>query len=140
MTVMYSLGEPTEMPFPTGDLTRMQATQQAHMEDMCRRTVFSFTTNDYGEPVSAWTENITDIPCGIEQQTGTENMGPDKVVVTYDAVVRLPISQAEVWSVKDRLILTKRFGTAITPITYGIAAPVQRGPSGIRLLLQKIEV
>jgi hypothetical protein len=128
------------MPFPTGDLTRMQATQQAHMPDTCRRAVFTSTTDEYGQPIDGWTENTTDIPCGIEQQTGSENMGPDKTVVTYDAIIRLPINQAEVWSTKDRLILTKRFGETITAIVYNIAAPVQRGPSGIRMLLQKVEV
>ena len=128
------------MPFPTGDLSRMQATQQAHMPDACHRAAYSSTMDEYGQPVSGWTENTTDIPCGIEQQVGAENMTPDMTVVTYDATVRLPLNQAEVWGTKDRLILTKRFGEAITAITYGVVAPVQRGPSGIRLLLQKIEV
>ena len=128
------------MPFPTGDLTRMQATQELHMSDTCHRSVYSSTTDEYGQAVDAWTENSTDIPCGVEQQSGNENMSPDKTVVTYDAVARLPIAQAEVWSTKDRLILTKRFGEAITSIVYGIVAPVQRGPSGIRLLLQKVVV
>lgn len=128
--------------FPVGDLTRMQAAQEAHMPDTCHRAVHSSSTNAYNEVVSTWTENVTDIPCGIEQGSGrvAEEIEAEKTLVTYDAVIRLPISQAEVWDVRDRLILTKRFGSGITPITYDIASPIQRGPSGIRLLLKKVVV
>lgn len=142
MMVSYLLGERTNMPFPAGDLSRMQATQQLHMPDVCHRSIFSRTTDEYGGSVDVWTENSTDIPCGIEQGSGriAEDVNADNTVVTYDATARLPINQAEVWNIKDRLIVTKRFGESITPIVYGIAAPVQRGPSGIQLLLKKIEV
>lgn len=126
------------MPFPTGDLSRMQAAQQLHMPDTCHRLTYSRTFNDYGEPVEAWTEDVTDIPCGIDQRPGSESNNPTDVAVTYDATVRLPISQADTWDVKDRLLLTQRFGSAVTNITYWIASPVQRGPSGIRLLLKKV--
>ena len=127
--------------FPTGDLTRMQAAQQAHMMDVCHRSVYSRTQSDTGADVETWTENTTDIPCGIEQASKqSEKVEANMTVVLYDAIARLPIAQAEVWNVKDRLILTQRFGTAITAITYGIVAPVTRGPSGIRLQLQKVEV
>jgi hypothetical protein len=128
--------------FPTGDLLRMQAAQLLHMPDTCHRAAHSSTKNDYGEMVSSWEESMTDIPCGIEQGSGriSEEVEKDKTIVTYDAIARLPISQAEVWNIKDRLIVTKRFGTAITPITYDVAAPVRRGPSGIRLVLKKVEV
>jgi len=128
---------------PTGDLSRMQAAQQAHMPDTCHRAVYSSSADDYGAIIEVWTENTTDIPCGIEQgnqRQTNEKIEDNMTVVTYDAIVRLPISLAEIWDIKDRLILTKRFGVAITPIAYGIVAPVMRGPSGIRLLLQKIEV
>lgn len=128
--------------FPEGDITRMQVAQQAHMPDTCHRSAYSSSTNNYGEVVPAWTENTTDIVCGIQQGSGriSEQIQDDKTVVTYDAIARLPISQAEVWNIKDKFILTKRFGVAITPITYDVAAPIQRGPSGIRLILKKVEV
>lgn len=126
------------MPFPTGDLTRMQAAQQLHMHDVCHRLVYTRTYDDYGAPVEVWTENTTDIPCGLDSRPGSESHNPTGVAVIYDATVRLPISQADVWDVKDRLLLTQRFGSAVTNITYWIASPVQRGPSGIRLLLKKV--
>jgi hypothetical protein len=126
--------------FPDGDLSRMQATQEAHMPDTCHRWAFSSAADEYNQQVESWTENGTDIVCGLEQEVGTERVGQDKVVVSYDATIRLPIAQAEVWSVRDQLTITKRFGSAITPIKYSVVAPVQRGPSGIRLLLQKLEV
>lgn len=128
------------MPFPTGDLARMQAAQQLHMSDVCHRLVYSRTYDDYNSPIEVWTESMTDIPCGIDQKPGSESSGATDVAVTYDTTIRLPIDQAEVWDVKDRLLLTQRFGSAITSITYWISSPVQRGPSGIRLLLKKVEL
>lgn len=129
--------------FPPGDLTRMQTAQSSHMMDVCHRAVYSRTQSTSGADVEVWTEDMTDIPCGIDQtskRSDAEKVESNMTVVLYDAVARLPISQAEVWNVKDRFILTQRFGSAITPITYGITAPVIRGPSGIRLQLQKVEV
>lgn len=129
--------------FPTGDLTRMQTAQQTHMPDTCRRMSYSRTQSESGADVETWTEIAVDIPCGIDQtskRSDAEKVESNMTVVVYDAVVRLPLAQAEQWNIKDRLLLTHRFGTAITPITYGVAAPVVRGPSGIRLNLQKVEV
>lgn len=129
--------------FPADDLTRMQAAQVVHLPDVCHRSVYSRTQSDSGAEVEVWTENITDIPCGIDQdanRTNYENVKSNMTVVLHDAIARLPISQAESWDVKDRFILTQRFGSVITPITYGIAAPIVRGPSGIRLILEKVEV
>ncbi len=128
------------MPFTAQDLARMQAAQQSHMPDICHRLVYTRTYDDYGEPIEVWTENTTDIPCGIDQRPGSETLQTTGVLVSWDATIRLPIDQADVWDVKDRLLLTQRFGTAITNITYWISSPVQRGPSGIRLLLKKVEL
>lgn len=131
------------MPFPTGDLQRMQQAQTAHMHDTCHRSVHSYTPNDYNEQKSVWEEDETDIPCGIEQKArgdDSESVQNTHTEVRYDAIARLPISQAEVWDIKDKLIVTKRFGSSITPIEYGIAAPIERGPSGIVIKLKKVEV
>lgn len=127
--------------FPDGDLSRMQDTQELHMLDTCHRSVHAYTKDEYGAEKSSWTENSTDILCGIKQETNkSETVQSNMTVVNYDAIARMSIDQAEVWNIKDRLILTKRFGVAITSITYGIVAPIVRGPSGIRLILQKVEV
>jgi hypothetical protein len=126
------------MPFLATDLARMQKAQEFHMPDVCHRLVYSRTFDEYNSPQETWTEDTTDIPCGIEQQAGSEDISDTRTTVTYDATIRLPISQADIWDVKDRLLLTRRFGSAILPITYWIASPVQRGPSAIRLLLKKV--
>ena len=122
------------------DLLRMQSAQQSHMPDICHRSVYSRTTDDYGSPIESWAEDTTDIPCGINQAAGSEVFGATEMTVEYDATIRLPLSQADVWDAKDRLILTKMFGLVITPIVYEVASPVQRGPSAIRLLLRKVIV
>lgn len=127
--------------FPIGDLARMQAAQQAHMPDTCHRSVYSSTINDYGSPVETWTENVTDIPCGVDQRNDkSEELQKDMTVTLHDATIRLPFNQSEVWNIKDKIIVTKRFGTAITPIVYGIVSPVRTGASGVLLKVQKVEL
>lgn len=124
--------------FSGSELADMQAAQENHMMDLCHRMVFSQTTNDYNEQIKVWTESMTDIKCGLEQQSGSEQLNAVDTVTIYDAIIRLPLS--EVWDVKDRIKVTKRFGVDTTDLTYEIVAPIQRGPSGIRLLLRKVEV
>ena len=124
--------------FVSSDLAGMQATQTAHMLDTCRRLVFTSAADDYGEMVPTWTEAATDIECGLEQTPGSERGRADMTTLTWDATMRLPIGTSI--DAKDRLKVTKRFGVAITAIEYGIAGPIQRGPSGIRLRLQEVDV
>ena len=125
--------------FTSGDLDYMRAAQQSHMMDVCHRLVWSSSQNDSGEPVDAWSEISTDVPCGLDQRPSSERRGAEFTVVTFDATIRLPLSAAE-WDPKDRIKIVSRFGELITPLVYGIAGPIQRGPSGVRLLLARVEV
>lgn len=94
--------------------------------------------NTYNEPIEVWTESSTDIPCGLEQKQG-EEAGRDKdTVVSYDATIRLPLTVT--FDERDKIKITERFGESITAITYSIASPAQRGPSGIRYRLKKIDL
>lgn len=120
----------------SNQLSHFRERQAASLMDTCHKLVYSRVFNDYNEPIEFWTENNTDIPCGLEQKQGEERSRDKDTIVSYDAIVRLPLS--ENWNEKDRIRIIKRFGEDITPFDYGIISPIQRGPSGIRMLLNKI--
>lgn len=126
------------MHFTAGDLSEMRTTQNDHMMDTCHRLAYSVAGDDYGEQVPTWTENVTDIQCGLDVRAGSENLRSDLTAVRHDATIRLPISIA--WDTKDRIKITKRHGEAVTGVVYSIVGPIQRGPSGIRMLLEEVTV
>lgn len=119
-------------------LDHMRERQDLSLMDTCHRLVYTETTNDYNEVIKTWPENTTDIKCGLEQKQGQEVQADKNTVVSYDAIIRLPLLTA--FDIKDKIRITKRFGEAITPIDYEIASPIQRGPSGIRLLLKDVTI
>jgi len=124
--------------FSAAELADMRAAQAGHMLDACIRQVYSRTFDSYGEPVEAYPDQAGSITCGLDMRPGAERHQQSMTTLEYDATLRLPI--ATVIDVKDRLKITHRFGEAVTNLTYEIAGPVQRGPSGIRLLLKKVDV
>ena len=123
------------------DLLRMQTAQQAHMPDICHHLVYSSISDDYGSPTPTWTENTINIPCGLDQRPGSKGIDATDTVITYEATIRLPISELDNWDVKDRLLIIQRFGVVLDePVLYWISSPIQAGPSGIRMLLKKVTV
>lgn len=125
--------------FTSGDLAGMRSAQLAHMQDTCVRRAWSRSYGDYNQPIDTWTDAGGEQPCGLDPGPGSEAFGQDRATVTWDAVLRIPIS--DVWNVKDRVRITKRYGESLAvPIEYQVASPPQRGPSGMRLLLVKVEV
>lgn len=120
-------------------LAHMRERQVLSLMDTCRKLTYSRTLNTYQEPVVAYTEDTVDTPCGLEQKSGQEQGADKNAVVTYDAILRLPITFTI--DEKDRVRVTKRYGERLAaPIDYEIVSPQQRGPSGIRLLLKKVTI
>jgi head-tail adaptor len=124
--------------FDTTDLANMRETQTDHMMDECYIQALTQTTNTYGEVVNSWADSGSALACGLDMRPGSETRGPEKTVVQYDATLRLGITNLT--EETQRIRITKRFGESITALVYDIAAPVQRGPSGIRILLNKVSV
>jgi hypothetical protein len=125
--------------FNAADLVRMRATQVAHMQDECVIGRFSITPNSMNEQVRTITYELTPTTCGLDMRTGIERHSAQFTTLTYDASVRLPITVTV--DKKDQIKITKRFGeTLAVPLIYEIVGPIQRGPSGIRLLLKKVEL
>jgi hypothetical protein len=117
----------------------MRTAQTGHMLDTCYINVYSRTFNSYGEPVEVWSSPLTTTACGLDMRPGSETPGEDYTSLAYDATVRLPIGTTI--DTRDRITVTKRFGeTLVTPLVFRIEGPIQRGPSGIRLALRRVEV
>ena len=123
--------------FTSADLANMRTGQTDHMQATGNMQPVGMTVDSFGQVIEAWASNSADMICGLEMKPGSEVRGADKVVTTWDAVVRIPITTAV--DLRDKFRVTKRFGeTLSTPLLFEIVSPIQRGPSGIRLLLRII--
>lgn len=125
------------LSFSADELADMKTAQEAHMMDECVREIHSQTKDNFGTPVDSWPTDGATLPCGLDQGEGSEELEPGKTVIRWDATLRLPAGTT--MDEADRIRITKRFGTAITPIRYGIVSPPRVGPSGMRLRLKRIE-
>jgi len=124
--------------FGAADLTYMRAFQDGHMQDTGNVQPITTTTDTMGQEVESWPSNSASIACGLDMRSGSERHGIEKTIVQYDATVRLPI--ATTVDLQSRFRVTKMFGeTLTTALVFDIVAPIQRGPSGIRLLLRRRE-
>jgi hypothetical protein len=125
------------MDFSTEELADFRATQESHMMDLVVRQAYSATQNSYNEDVVTYTDQTAQ-DCGLDMRPGNERYTQNYTAIEYDATMRLPITTTI--DARDRLKVTKRFGeTLATPLVYEIVGPVERGPSGIRLVLKRVE-
>ena len=131
MTLDYS--------FTANDLTAMREAQDGHMLDTGNVQTVTLAIDSFGQQTETYSSNESSIVCGLDMRPGQERHGIEKVIVEYDATVRLPIGTTV--SEDDRFRVTKRFGeTLATALVFDIVSPIQRGPSGIRLMLRKRDV
>jgi len=125
--------------FTASDLSIMRATQNLHMQDACQILVYAAgTVDEYGEPSAPTYTPGSEIACGLDMRPGFEKYGQESTSVNFDATLRLPINTS--LKETDRITITKRYGEDTTDITFEISAPVQRGPSGLRVLLRKVTI
>jgi len=125
------------MDFSTDELTNFRSAQTGHMMCTVVRQAYSATSNSYNEDVVTYTDQ-TAIKCGLDMRQGSERHTQSYTALEYDATMRLPITTTI--DAKDRLKVTKRFGeTLTTALVFEIVGSVQRGPSGIRVLLKRVE-
>lgn len=125
--------------FTAAELEYMREVQEEHMMDICVFQTHTFTADAYNQQVESWVDGESDIVCGLEMRPGSERRNQDMTVLTYDATLRVPIDT--VIDVKERVKIKKRHGeTLATPLVYDIVGTEQRGASGIRFLLRRIEL
>ena len=119
------------------DLLNMRAVNEMTMHDTCVRQVYSATSNSMNEDVVTYTDQAA-IACGLDMRPGSERHSQSYTSLEFDATIRLPVTTTI--DPRDRLKITKRYGeTLATALVFEIVGPVQRGPSGIRLALKRVE-
>ena len=127
----------TDYAFTETQLINMRYAQTGHMLDTCVLQTFSRTFDSMGSEVATYTDAEASQACGLDMRPGSERNKTDMTVVQYDGTVRLAITATP--DEKDRVKVTKRFGeTLASALTFDIVGPIQRGPSGVRLLLKDI--
>lgn len=128
------------MIFTSNDLANMRSAQTEHMQDYGKVLSYAAgTVNEFNEAdAPTYTESVG-TRCGLDMRAGSERSGQNMTVIQYDATLRLPIEVT--LKETDCFQVTHRFGEPLDlALTYEIVAPIQRGPSGIRLLLKKVVV
>ena len=124
------------------ELERMQATQVSAMMDTCIMLPVDESSSPDGQVVKSYPDPdspyLEEVACGLEMQAGNELMRATMTVVKWDAVLRLPLGT--VLGTRDRVAITARLGEVLDePLLYDVAAPLQVGPSGVRVLLRKTQ-
>lgn len=118
----------------SSDLTFMRSVQAASLLDTGYRLVYTEGSADsFGKLAVTYPPEASSTPCGLEMKSGEERDRDTMTLVQYDAILRLPITFTI--DVRDRFQVTKRQGESITPLTFELRSPPQRGVSGIRVLL-----
>lgn len=128
------------MIFTSNDLTNMRTAQTEHMQDFGKVLAYAAgTLNEFNEADAATYTESVGTACGLDMRPSSERSGQDMTTIQYDATLRLPLEVT--LKETDHFQVTHRFGEALdTALTYEIVSPIQRGPSGIRLLLKKVVV
>ena len=120
------------------ELAGMRSVQVDSLQDLCVIQRHTYTGDTYGQQVSSWTDDSDTTVCGLDMRPGSERWSERAMVLNFDATLRLAIT--ETVDEKDRIKITKRYGSILaTPLVFEIVGPMQRGVSGIRLLLNRIE-
>ena len=112
-------------------------TQNEAMLDEC--VVMSYAAgarNEFNEADAPTYMDGDSIPCGLDMRPSSERHNAEMTVLQFDATLRLPIN-TEIKET-DRIRIVSRFSLYPGDLTYEIASPIQRGPSGIRVLLRKV--
>jgi hypothetical protein len=111
--------------------------QESAMMDACVLMVYSEAKDEFNHPVPTWTDGRV-LTCGIDMTGGSENRQSNKTIVTWDAMLRLPLRTQ--FDLRDRVRMVTRFGASTDDNTvYEFAGPAQIGPSGMQVPLKKVE-
>lgn len=117
----------------------MKSVQVDSLQDTCVIQRHAYTGDTYGQQADGFTDDAAAIACGLDMRPGSERWNNRTTVLNFDATLRLAITVTV--DEKDRIKVTKRYGETLgTALVFEIAGPIQRGPSGIRLMLNRVEL
>lgn len=118
---------------------------EALMTDRCTIQTRGNARSTVGEMVPTFTSAATDVPCAFEFSPFKFRAREfaDVGVETSEILVRARISNDYLNTISqdDRIVLTKRYGTALTePETYEVQGFAEHSASGMILNLRRVEV
>lgn len=120
----------------TNELSRMKVAQEEGMMDLCQILTYSETLDAINHPVPSWVDGPM-TACGLDPTGGQEVRGADKIIVRWDAMIRLPLTTS--FNLRDRIKIMRRFGQLVSDaIIYEIIGPADIGPSGLVIPLRKV--
>ena len=124
------------MVLTSGQLTQMRTSQADLMGDTCQIGTYSAGTADsHGYVPGAYTY-ATAIDCGLEWKGANEEHTELMNVSNADAMLRVPHTTAI--NIRDRVKLTKRYGTDITDLVFEVESIVRRGPTASLVMLRRV--
>jgi hypothetical protein len=121
------------------ELAAMQTAQEAHMFDACQVGTVGTTQDAVGELVPGAPSYGAEQACGFHMVSGTwsaEYRTGDGTIVKADAKLRLAHDAAI--TVTSVVKVTKRYGTAITPLVYEVVGVPAAGPTGTVVYLRAV--
>ena len=127
------------MTFTAAELTAMRSTQEAFMADACQIGSVHTSQDAIGDPVPDVASYSPETACGLQMTGGlqrNEFRTSDGTIVYADAKLRLP--HDAVISVTNLVKITKRHGTAITPIVYEVMGVPLAGATGVVCYLRQV--
>jgi hypothetical protein len=125
--------------FATDELTSLRTCQTAFMADSCQVGTITKTQSATGDMVDGDPAYAAEVVCGLGQVSGferSEYRNGAMTIVKADAKIRLPYGT--VIGATNVVKVTKRQGTAITPIVYEVMGEPAVGATGIVCYLRKV--
>lgn len=125
--------------YTADELDALRDCQEAFMDDTCQIGTVSRTASTTGELIEAAPTYGSATVCGFEAKGGQERnefRTEQGTVVYADAKLRLPHGT----TVGPRYLvkLTKRHGTAITPVIYEVMGKPLEGTTGVVCYLRQV--
>lgn len=122
----------------TAELAAMEATQVSAMGDRCKLMAPTGVSGDYGQEAVTYADG-SEIVCGFEPASTSRSVNLAGVAIESTARLRLKTSDAGSLSTNHRVKITKRNGTALSPVeVYRCAGWSMRGPSCTVVNLERV--
>lgn len=95
------------------------------------------TLDALNQPVQSWADGPI-LKCGLDTREGSEMRGNGRLLVRWEAHVRLPIGT--IFNPRDRIRVASRLGQPTDVNTvYELVGPAHEGPSGLVVPIRKVQ-
>lgn len=123
------------MTISADEISAMREIHEEVMMDEGMRKIVSSTIDDSGDEILTFTDGAETV-CGVRMDAGEERHMPENTLVTWDAVLRLPVDFDI--DEKDRFLITSFRGEEVE-LLFDVSSPIQKGISANRVKLKRVE-